>query len=600
VLDQLVRQWTDELHRRFDLSEVEVLPHSALCEKTVAKTRYDVVVIDEAHRIVSQRDGGRSAAWEGAAKIARNSRHLLLLSATPVLHEDSELLALLELLDPRNYSSDNLIAFQERTAQRRNLGRAFLALQSARAAPLIRQNAKKLAELLPADGTVQRLATEFTATGADLLALRRELHLHISETYRIYRRMLRTRRRWLAEADQHFIRIIEERTELELDEGPHERLWQVLEEWRTETAARVADSQALFATCAKEYVHLAETIAAQPDRLANLVEDVAAKTNAAPTERTLLDELADPHLAKTISRARAELVVEVLRRRAARDGSQAKFVVFCPSTDVCRKIAAVLKSSGEDKLVRLANHDFSHEEVGEIFSQFANDPTRILLTDETGEEGFNLQFARGLVLYDLPWSPMRVEQRLGRLDRIERTGKILCFDITTGEDETLCVDEAWRLVLAEGFGIFKHSISDLQHLVDVEMPHLCECVFCGGPSALVAEIPSLALRVAKEREQIEEQDVIDGMHSLSPNSPLCRDLAQADAEADDFGRALSLYLQENAGLRQRWDEENNSFSFALPQRRHPLIPVDRLMVIGYGASRRGNRSGRYPTPSPGP
>jgi len=96
---------------------------------------------------------------------------------------------------------------------------------------------------------------------------------------------------------------------------------------------------------------------------------------------------------------------------------------------------------------------------------------------------------------------------------------------------------------------------------------------------LIAEIPALAKRVEKEREQIEEQDIIDGMHRLSPDAPLCRDLAQADADADAFGRALALYLRENVGLSQRWDEDNNSFSFALPKHRSPLIPADRLNSI---------------------
>ena len=46
------------------------------------------------------------------------------------------------------------------------------------------------------------------------------------------------------------------------------------------------------------------------------------------------------------------------------------------------------------------------------------DDAQILISTESGGEGRNLQFAHHLVNYDLPWNPMKVEQRIGRLDRI--------------------------------------------------------------------------------------------------------------------------------------------------------------------------------------
>ena len=94
----------------------------------------------------------------------------------------------------------------------------------------------------------------------------------------------------------------------------------------------------------------------------------------------------------------------------------------------------------------------------------------------------------------------------------------------------MCLDEVWRRVLTEGFGIFAQSISDLQNAVDSVLPRLREIAFIGGPEALALEIPTLTLRVAVEREAIEEQDVIDGMHNLSADSPLCKDIMLADSE----------------------------------------------------------------------
>src|SRR5439155_20867121 len=45
----------------------------------------------------------------------------------------------------------------------------------------------------------------------------------------------------------------------------------------------------------------------------------------------------------------------------------------------------------------------------------------LLIATECGGEGRNCQFCRRLVLFDLPWNPVTIEQRIGRLDRIDRT-----------------------------------------------------------------------------------------------------------------------------------------------------------------------------------
>src|SRR3546814_9557025 len=57
------------------------------------------------------------------------------------------------------------------------------------------------------------------------------------------------------------------------------------------------------------------------------------------------------------------------------------------------------------------------EEKEEAIRKFRAD-RQVLISTEAGGEGRNLQFAHVLINYDLPWNPMKVEQRIGRLDRI--------------------------------------------------------------------------------------------------------------------------------------------------------------------------------------
>jgi len=83
-------------------------------------------------------------------------------------------------------------------------------------------------------------------------------------------------------------------------------------------------------------------------------------------------------------------------------------------------------------------------------------PARILLSTESGSEGRNLQFCHALCNFDLPWNPMRIEQRIGRLSRIGQTHDVSVFNLVsagTFEAEVLHLLEAkinlFELVIGE-------------------------------------------------------------------------------------------------------------------------------------------------------
>lgn len=66
----------------------------------------------------------------------------------------------------------------------------------------------------------------------------------------------------------------------------------------------------------------------------------------------------------------------------------------------------------------------------EIIRQF-KESADILISTETGSEGLNFQFCNNLINYDLPWNPMAVEQRIGRLDRIGQKKDMSIYSLAT-------------------------------------------------------------------------------------------------------------------------------------------------------------------------
>lgn len=94
---------------------------------------------------------------------------------------------------------------------------------------------------------------------------------------------------------------------------------------------------------------------------------------------------------------------------------------------------------------------------------------RILLASEVGSEGIDLQFCRILVNYDLPWNPMRVEQRIGRIDRVGQKAKslsIIHFKVSG------TIEERIHDKLHAKLEAFSSSLGDLDDVIGEEVKQL--------------------------------------------------------------------------------------------------------------------------------
>lgn len=120
-----------------------------------------------------------------------------------------------------------------------------------------------------------------------------------------------------------------------------------------------------------------------------------------------------------------------------------------------------LKAELEKKYsVVVFNGKMSKEEKDESVDQFKNF-AQIMISTEAGGEGRNFQFSHIMFNYDLPWNPMKLEQRIGRLDRIKQTRNVFVYNFATIDT----VEQRVMDVLYERISMFKEVIGDIEPIL---------------------------------------------------------------------------------------------------------------------------------------
>ena len=143
------------------------------------------------------------------------------------------------------------------------------------------------------------------------------------------------------------------------------------------------------------------------------------------------------------------------------DHPHEKVVIFTTFIETQGFLAAILRRNGYTVSVFNGRMSLEKEEAVRAFK--ASD--QVLISTEAGGEGRNFQFCHLMVNYDLPWNPMRVEQRIGRLDRIGQRLPVRIYNLfCEGTVENRVIE-----VLDRRIGLFEESVGSLDPILgDVE------------------------------------------------------------------------------------------------------------------------------------
>jgi len=131
-----------------------------------------------------------------------------------------------------------------------------------------------------------------------------------------------------------------------------------------------------------------------------------------------------------------------------------KKMVFVHHRDSMTHLAELLRGQGMAPL--LFDGSMSGPEKDKAVAAF-RDTGKLLLCSESGGEGRNLQFCNTLVNFDIPWNPMAIEQRIGRIDRIGQTREVFVFNLVTAGT----IEDAMLRILDEKINMFELVVGEV-------------------------------------------------------------------------------------------------------------------------------------------
>lgn len=386
------------------------------------KARWDSVIIDEAHRL--RRDSSHvTRSFAAVEIIASNTKALLFLSATPFRGKLEELYHLIGLLD-RNLLGPFHTFYEKYCLE----GSDLSSLKKKISQAVIRRTKKEVGGF-----TSRHARTIRFALYPDERSLYDETTAYVSFEYN---RAVQFENRAVG-----FVMTVFQKL---LDSSTHALV--------SAFRKRIAGLESRLDCPAGEPLP---------------VKDMSG-LNAADSDNP--DSFTGCHSGKT--RVEIEAEIEILKRLAAagdgirknkkaeklktlirdlRTMGHEKFLIFTQFKTTQDFLAGVLRGYR----VSVFNGSMSREEKEAAIESFRG-PAEILISTEAGGEGRNLQFCSILINYDLPWSPLKIEQRIGRLHRFGQKSDVHVCNFSTRDT----VAERVLEVLEKKLKLFEESIGE--------------------------------------------------------------------------------------------------------------------------------------------
>jgi len=447
---------------------------------------WDLVVVDEAHRLGGSTD--QVARYKLGKGLAEAAPYVLLLSATPHQGKTDAFHRLMNLLDDDAFpdmdsvSRERVAPYVIRTEKRKAIdadGKPLFKPRRTQMAPVAWESRHHLQQLL------YEAVTDYVREGYNQAL--REKKRHIGFLMILMQR--------LVVSSTRAIRTTLERRLAALKEGEQQASLRLAE---LENGAEGSENfDELYDMDGQELL----------DEL--LKSHVSALQSEGSHVETLLDaavrcEQAGPD-------AKAEALIEwVYELQAEENEPDLKVLIFTEFVPTQQMLKEFLEARGIS--VVTLNGSMDMEERKQAQDAFRKSH-RVLVSTDAGGEGLNLQFAHVIINYDIPWNPMRLEQRIGRVDRIGQPKTVRAINFVFEDSVEFRVREVLEQklsVIFDEFGIDKTG----DVLDSAQAGELFEDVFASAilnPDGIETSVDHTVARLRDEIQQVREASAIYGI-----------------------------------------------------------------------------------------
>lgn len=433
-------------HNRL-IASIDTLKRPKRVENLLAAAKWDLIVFDEAHHLTAVQKGAnkvhKTENYQLAETLRDHSRDLLLLSATPHQGEHFRFLRLIHLLDPTLFASvDDMLANRHR-------------LNSV----VIRRTK---ADACDPDGEVlfarRQVATKSFHLSESEIAFYDKLNEYLREGFALAQRssgnaraigfVMSVFQKIAASSFAAVKRTLQNRfialaifeavlAEEQKDIAKHDEALKAAREMlkRRDQLADNALSNAII----DKYIsdirlkHLRnraptpEALLTDEQVAGSMEGDVALLATAAlPGERRMIEDLLS-----YFPRAMESKVQELNKLLAAlwRENRNEKVVIFATYLGTVEMLRESIETVFDGKKVEIYKGGDHGAKIAAEKRFRSKDGPQVMLCTAAGREGINLQYARILINFDLPWNPMDIEQRIGRIHRYgqESTSQVYNF-----------------------------------------------------------------------------------------------------------------------------------------------------------------------------
>lgn len=512
---------------------------------------FDLVIIDEAHHLRNP----TTQSFELGRIVTEQSHALVLLSATPLQTGNRDLFTLMQLINPGDFA--RLEDFQDRLHPNEFLNQASRLASLGKFAEALKElkgvENTSFGRIYPRNPRYRRvlevLGQESAPTNHEIVRVERDL----LELHTLARVLNRTRKRDVhentAERSPFTIEVelsTEERTFYDAVEAFVR--WQHNKQTGIENAPvfAVITRERQAASCIQVLkTQFQESLKSTTVEMSIEISDPDISEEDTATRQ--LSELELGQLPRLLSLCRNlgeqdtkfERFMEALWRLLEQD-PKCKVLVFSFFRGTVQYLYDRLTKEGF--VVETIHGKIPSVERQRRIDEFRErDDLRIMVSTEVGAEGLDFEFCGALFNYDLPWNPMRVEQRIGRIDRFGQEYKrIRIYNLVIANTiETRIFERLYNRI-----GLFESSIGDLE-------PILGEVI-----RDLSREIFKARLTAEEERRKVEEAERILERYRL---------------EQEAFEKERGLFLGQDALLQIEMEDIQSSGRYVSAEEVHALV-----------------------------